>query len=143
LSIENANKHWLCEALFELKELQDRIMDSQTKYFGHLLLKLVGTDTIPFLFITNNGIHLKIVDTVNHFETEFFRIESIDREQCIVTVSLLRALDYEGHDTNLITEIVRLERTSTKRYFDLEYISGIQLFSHDLLIKKIILEPKW
>ncbi|WP_397538255.1 CotY/CotZ family spore coat protein [Rummeliibacillus pycnus] len=143
MSVEDANKHCLCEALLELKKLQDMITNLQTKYYGELLLKLVGTDTIPFFLITNNGCHFRFIDTDKQFETEYFRIESIDRELCCATVSLLRALDFEGHDTFSICDVVKLEKTRTKRSIDLECISGIQLLSPDLLIRKILCEPKW
>lgn len=143
LSIEKGNMNFLCEALCEIKELQDLINDVHTKYYGQLLVKLVGTDTIPFFLITKKGVRLSLIDTENQFETEYFRIESIDRERCRGTVSLLRALDFEGHDTNLIADVVRLERTSTKRSIELAFISAVQLVNLDLLKKKTIIEPKW
>ena len=60
--------------------------------------------------ITHSGAHLSLLDTVKQFETEFFRIEDVDRERCRGTVSLLRAFDYEGNDTNSIADVVRLEK---------------------------------
>jgi len=143
LSIENDNKHYLIESLIELKEIQDIITNSQTKYFDQLLLKLVGTDTVPFFLIMNNGRHLRIIDMTEQFETEYFRIESIDRELRNVTVSLLRALDFEGNDTFSIADVVKLEKTSITRSINLNFISGVQFLSTDLLRGKIIYEPKW
>jgi len=143
LNVMNDHKHYLIDALTEIKEVQDKITNSQTKYFDQLLLTLVGTDTIPFFLIMNNGRHLRFIDIDEQLETEFLRIESIDRELRNVTVSLLRALDFEENDTNLIADVVSLEKTSSKRSINLDFISGVQLLSPDLLRRKIICEPKW
>lgn len=143
MSIENGRKHFLCEALCEIKEVQDIIKDFHSKYYGQLLMKIIGSDTIPFVLIINNGGHLRLIDKVKQFETEFFRIESIDKERCRGTVSLLRAFDFEGLDTNSIADVVRLEKTTTEESIELGSISAIQLLNPDLLNKKIIIEPKW
>lgn len=140
---EYKRNHFLCEALYDIKVLQDVVKDYHSKYFGQLLVKIVGSETIPFFLITQNGTHLRLMDTVKQFETEFFRIEAIDKELCRGTVSLLRAYDYEGHDTNLIAEVVRLERTSTVKSIELSGISAIQLLKPDMLKGKFIIEPKW
>ncbi len=96
-----------------------------------------------FFLITHSGAHLSLLDTVKQFETEFFRIEAVDRERCRGTVSLLRAFDYEGNDTNSIADVVRLEKTSTKKSIELSGISAIQLLKPDMLKGKFIIEPKW
>lgn len=141
--MEKGKKHFVCEALSELKALQDSITGFQSKYFGKLLLKIVGSDTIPFLLITNNGGRLRLVDNEKRVATEHFRIESVDKEYCRVTVSLLRAFDYEGKDTNLIADVVRLERTSIEKTIELCSITAIQLLNTDLFDEKFIIEPKW
>lgn len=142
LSAENGCKHCICDALFELKELQDLINDLQSKYYGQLLLKIVGVDTIPFLLIKSNGDHLSLIDIEKQFETKCFRIESIDEVNCCGTISLLRAFDFEGFDTDSIDEVVRLEKTSIIRMIDLKCFSAIQLLNPNLLCEKIIIEPK-
>lgn len=142
MSVENGSIHFICDALLELKELQDLISDLTSKYYGQLLLKIIGVDTIPFLLIKINGEHLSLIDMEKQFETKCFRIESIDQERCYGTVSLLRAFDFEGYDTDLIDEVVRLEKTKVKRVIDLKSISAIQLLNPNLLCRKIIIEPK-
>ncbi len=143
LKHEKRRNHFLCEALNDIKVLQDIMKDFHSKYFGQLLVKIVGSDTIPFFLITHNGSHLRLMDTVNQFETEYFRIEGVDIERCRGTVSLLRAYDYEGKDTNLIADVVRLERTSTEKSIEFSGISAIQLLKPDMLKGKFIIEPKW
>ncbi len=143
LNSDKKRNHFLCEALSDLKDLQDIMMNFHSKYFGQLLIKIVGSDTIPFFLITHSGAHLSLLDTVKQFETEFFRIEDVDRERCRGTVSLLRAFDYEGNDTNSIADVVRLEKTSTKKSIELSGISAIQLLKPDMLKGKFIIEPKW
>ncbi|MEK4229080.1 hypothetical protein [Solibacillus sp. FSL H8-0538] len=139
----SGSKQFLCESLCEIKELQDLIINFHSKYYGQLLVKIVGTDTIPFFLLTNNGVHLSLIDPVQQFETKYFRIESIDRELCRVTVSLLRSFDFEGNDTTSIADVVRLERTSTIKTVELTSILAIQLLNPNLLKRKIIIEPKW
>ena len=143
LGIEKGRKHFVCEALYDIKALQDIITDFHSKYYGQLLVKIIGSDTIPFFLITHNGAHLRLIDTVKQFETEFFRIEAIDIDRCRGTISLLRAYDYEGNETNVIADVVRLERTSTEKSIELGSISAIQLLNPDLLKKKFTIEPKW
>lgn len=119
------------------------MMNFHSKYFDQLLVKIVGSDTIPFFLITHNGTHLRLMDTVKQFETEFFRIEAVDQEHCRGIVSLLRAFDYEGKDTNNIGDVIRLEKTATKKSIELGSISAIQLLKPDMLKGKFIIEPKW
>lgn len=143
LSVERGRKYCLCEALCDLIALQDLISNYQSKYFGQYLEEVIGGDTIPLLLIKNKGDLLKLVDKTMQFETVFFRIESIDKESCCVTLSLLRGIDYEGHLTNTIADVVRLERTTSKRTIELCDIVAIQRLSPDLLKNNIIIEPKW
>lgn len=143
MSMEKEKKHFVCEALSELKAVQDTITGFQSKYFGQLLLKIVGSDTIPFFLITNNGSRLRLVDKERKVGTEHFRIEAVDREYCRATVTLLRAFDYEGKDTNLVADVIRVERTSIEKTIELGSITAIQLLNTDLLDEKIIIEPKW
>ena len=141
--MEKGKKHFVCEALSELKALQDSITGFQSKYFGQYLLKIVGSDTIPFFLITNNGSRLRLVDNEKRVTTEYFRIESVDKVYCRATVSLLRAFDYGGKETNLIADVVRLERTAIEKTIELGKITAIQLLNTDLLDQKFIIEPKW
>lgn len=143
MRLEKGRKYFVCDALCELKTLQDSIRDFHSKYFGQLLLKIVGSDTIPFFLIMNNGVHLRLLDKEKKIETVHFRIESVDRDYCRATVSLLRALDYEGKDTNMMADVVRLERTSIKKTIELSNVTAIQLLNTDLLGEKIFIEPKW
>ncbi len=75
MSIEKGRKHFVCEALSDIKALQDVITNFHSKYYGQLLMKIVGSDTIPLFLITNNGAHLRLLDTGKQFETEYFRID--------------------------------------------------------------------
>ena len=143
MSMEKGKKHFVCEALSELKTLQDSITGFQSKYFGQLLLKIVGSDTIPFFLITNNGGRLRMVDNEKKVATEYFRIESVDQVYCRATVSLLRAFDFEGNETNLIADVVRVERTAIEKTIELGKITAIQLLNTDLLEGNFIIEPKW
>lgn len=143
MSSERRGNDCLCEALYELKLFQDLIKDSQTKYYGQLLAKIVGTDTLPFFLITKKGDPLSFSDTNECFETSYFRIESIDKEECCATISLLRPLDIEGYLSNSLCDVVRLERTSTCKVVDLTRFCAIQLLETELLTRKVIIEPKW
>lgn len=139
----NISDNSICEALVELKLLQDVLANTPTKYFGHLLSKIVGTDTIPFFLITKKGTPLVLSNLDECFETSFLRIESTSQEKCCTTISLLRPLDIEGKLTNSFCDVVRLEKTSNCKVVDLSCICAIQLLDTELLTRKIIIEPKW
>ncbi|MFJ5771902.1 CotY/CotZ family spore coat protein [Psychrobacillus sp. NPDC093180] len=143
LSSEIKSNQCICDALCELKLLQDLLNNSQTKFFGRLLAKIAGTDTIPLLLITKTGDPLSFSSTEECFETIYFRIESIDKERCCTTISLLRPLDIEGNYSNSFCDLVRLEKTSICKNVDLSRICAIQLLETELLTRKIIIEPKW
>lgn len=143
MSTEIKSNHCLCDALYELKLLQDLLKNSQTKFFGSLLSKIARTDTIPFLLITKKGDPLRFKSTEECFETCYFRIESIDKETCCATISLLRPLDIEGNYSNSFSNLVRLEKTSICKNVDLSLICAIQPLETELLTRKIIIEPKW
>lgn len=143
MSSERKSNDCLCDALYELKLFQDLIKDSQTKYYGQLLAKIVGTDTLPFFLLTKKGHPLSFSDTDECFETSYFRIESIDKEECCATISLLRPLDIEGCLSNSLCDVVRLERTSTCKVVDLTCFCAVQLLETELLTRKVIIEPKW
>ncbi|MCZ8534533.1 CotY/CotZ family spore coat protein [Psychrobacillus psychrodurans] len=141
MSSESCN--YICEAFYELKLLQDFLQDSQTKFFGNLLAKIVGTDTIPFLLTTTKGDLLTISSVQEGFETNYFRIELVDLEKCCVTISLLRPIDIEGNVSNAPCDVVRLEKTSICRVIDTDIICAIQTLETKMLTRKIIIEPKW
>ena len=140
--LEKGKKHFVWDALCELKTLQDSITDFHSKYFGQLLLKIAGSDTIPFFLIMDNGLYLRLRDKEKNLETVYFRIESVDQDYCRATVSLLRALDYEGNNTTDIADVVRLEKTFVSKTIELGNLSALQLLSTDLLKEKILIEPK-
>ena len=113
MGIENCDQRTICEALINLKELQDFIVNNSTPYFGNLLARIVGVDTIPFLLHTENGLfelmgfhHNKFHEKKNVLLTNFFRIESIDKEACCATISLLIPIDIHGHVTNSICDVM-------------------------------------
>lgn len=134
---------FLCDALLEIKYFQDLLEKSSSKYYGHLLLKMLGSDTIPVTFTTNMGSPLSLIEAGTGTETRYFRIEEIDEEKHLIIVSLLRPLDIFGDIANSMSDVVKLEKTTTKNTLCLMLISGVQLFNTTLLTKKMIIEPKW
>jgi Spore coat protein Z len=143
------SKECLYGALQELKSLQDYLAHSSTKYFGKLLARLVGVDTIPFSLLTKKGfLSLKGIDINERmgreesFTTNYFRIESVDQDSCCVTVSLLRPFDVYGNDAYSVCEVMKLEKTSAYVELGLSDICAIQPLEVELLKRKIIIEPK-
>lgn len=143
-------KNCLCEALFELKTLQDLLNHSSTKFFGPLLSKIAGVDTIPFFLIKKDGLlSHKFMDTNENtgeqecFESTFFRLESIDKEKCSAVLSILRPLDVKGEITNSLCEVMKLTKTSKCIEINVSSVCAIQLLDTELLKRKIIVEPKW
>lgn len=145
---QESNEH-LCEVFHELKSLQDYLVNSTTKYFGKILTKLVGVDTIPFYLLTKKGLlTLSGIDRnektgkEEKFKTHYFRIESIDEETCSISVSLLRPFDVYGNDAYSVCEVMKLKKTPACEQVELSDIFGIQLVEVELLKRKIIIEPK-
>ena len=104
---------------------------------------MLGSDTIPVTFTTNMGSPLSLIEAGTGTETRYFRIEEIDEEKHLIIVSLLRPLDIFGDIANSMSDVVKLEKTTTKNTLCLMLISGVQLFNTTLLTKKMIIEPKW
>lgn len=150
----NSNKpehtHSICEALLELKTWQDLLTNSSTKYFGSLLEKIAGVDTIPLLLLKKDGPLSHKVLSKNEksgkhgaFESSFFRLESVDQKKSYAIVSILFPVDFKGNHTNSLYDVMKLEKTSHFIEVDLSYICAIQLLDTTFLKRKIIVEPKW
>ncbi|MBY0121271.1 CotY/CotZ family spore coat protein [Bacillus sp. S/N-304-OC-R1] len=140
----------ICEALSEIKELQDLLTNSSTKYFGNLLGKIAGVDTIPLLLLRKSGPLTHKVFIVNEktgkresFESSYFRLDSINKESRRAWVSVLCPLDFKGDPTNAVQDVIKLIKTSTIIEVDLNLIFAVQLVDTELLKRKIIVEPKW
>ncbi|MFF5997078.1 hypothetical protein AAGS61_20440 [Lysinibacillus sp. KU-BSD001] len=140
---EQQKHSFLCEALEDIKTFQDVLTTSWSKYYGHLLMKIVGSDTIPFCLITTEGTILSLSNATAQIETTYFRLEEIEKQSRHITVSLLRAFDLEDNETNMMKDVVRLEKSTAKATVDLRYITAIQLLDPDLLVRKFYVESKW
>jgi len=140
-------KQTICNALSELKSLQDLLTESSSKYFGSKLSELVGVDTIPFVMYTNEGLLKRVGKDKSKdketFMTSFFRIESINQDRYEAQVSLLRPLDIKGKDTLSMNDLIKLKKTNTFTTIDLSNIHGIQPLDVDYVKRKIIVEPKY
>ena len=134
-------RNGLYDALFDLKRLQDLLANSWSKYYGHLFSKLVGSDTIPFYFITKECKPFTVINPKTHNATSYFRIETIEKSQ--VTLTPLRALDLDDKDTNVMQEVMRLEKTEAKLTIDIRSMLAVQLLEPALLGGKFYIESKW
>jgi hypothetical protein len=149
MDIEKKSESCICEALIELKSLQDFLVHSPTKYFGNLLAKIAGTDTIPFLLMTKDGFFSHTITVIHEngekecFESKYFRIESIDKERCCVFLTVLRPLNFKGEHANEHCQVIKLVKTSECIEIDLSCICAIQILDTELLKRQIIIEPKW
>ncbi|MFD1735479.1 CotY/CotZ family spore coat protein [Bacillus salitolerans] len=140
----------VCEALVILKSQQDQLEGCPTDCFSSLLAKLLKVDTIPFMLYTPNGGPLELAGfeheqytiCTKYFHTRFFRIESIDKENCCAKISLLRPVDLEGYSATSICEVAYLERTKICTVVDLNCFCAVQCLDVELM-RKIIIEPKW
>ncbi|MBS4216939.1 hypothetical protein KHA96_01265 [Bacillus sp. FJAT-49711] len=144
---KNNVKHSICNVLLDLKNMQDLLTESSSKFLSKTLSDLVGVDTIPFIMYTNGDLFKRMGrDKTNNdetFITSYFRIESIDQENSRTHVSLLRPLNIHGEDTQLMSDLIMLKKTAASTDIDLSQINGIQPLDIDYLKRKIIIEPKW
>ena len=133
----------LCEALVDAKALQDLLANSWSPYFGHLFFKIVGSDTIPVLFMTKEGGRLCVSDVKTQMETSYFRIEEVNQALRRVRLSLLQGFNIEGQTINDLKDIVRLEKSSAEVWIDLRDIAAFQLLSPNLVGRVLYTESKW
>lgn len=136
------------DALFELKKLQDFLSDTSTPFLGRILDKLIATDTIPVILLTDYGLFEMSGRVFNEkkksfecFTTPFFRLESIDKGADCARLSLLLPFDINKKPTKC--EVIKLAKTPICVEVDLSCICGVQVLSTELLKRKIIIEPKW
>lgn len=140
---QDHTKHHLCEALEDIKKFQDMLTTSWSKYYDHLFIKMLGTDTIPFVLMTTEAKMLRLTDSTEKIDTMYFRIEEIDSVQKHLKVSLLRAFDLEDNETTSLKDVVRLEKTTATANVDLCFISAVQLVVTQLLSSEFYVESKW
>ncbi|MGP7817101.1 CotY/CotZ family spore coat protein [Niallia sp. 01092] len=146
---ESCHRDCICKAMAELKEIQDMITGSSTKYFGKLLSNLIKVDTLPFILLTENGalslsgFHFnKSLQKEECFQTSFFRIEETDVHSCCATVSLLLPINILGESKYSLSDVIILKRTNQCAVIDLSCICAIQVLDFELMKRDIIIEPK-
>lgn len=150
LDKEIEQKSCISDILTDIKELQDLIIHSRTKYFGKLLAKVAGVDTIPIILQTSDC-RLKLMGhyinehtcSEEPFHTVFFRIQEIDKKKNCATVELLLPLNIHGEYTDELCDTLLLRRTADCSTIDLSCLCGVQPLDTDLMKRKIIIEPKW
>lgn len=149
MMVEHRSDHCMTDALNELLKFQQFIQDYSIPYFGKLLGKIVGTDTIPIMLQTEDGfLQLMGIDKKGDkhpsmFFTRFFRIEEVDIERNCAIVTLLRSLNIDGEDTDQLCDMVKLVKTNICETIDLSSLYGVQPLDPAYLRRKIIIEPKW
>ncbi|WP_174732467.1 CotY/CotZ family spore coat protein [Mesobacillus harenae] len=145
----NSGGSCVCEALGELKEFQDMIAESNTKFFGRLLHKTIGTDSIPFLLFNQKGLLMLDGFGINqkkgkkeHVKSQYFLLKEIDKANCRAKISLLKPMIIHDSSENLLCDVIKLEKTGVCIEIDLSGLCAIQLLDIDLLKRKIVIEPK-
>ncbi|XQY93646.1 CotY/CotZ family spore coat protein [Metabacillus sp. HB246100] len=138
----------LYDALYAIKEQQDQLQGSPTSCYSSLFKKLFRIDTIPFILYSKSGAfelaglkYRNTKDDHDHFITNFFRVEHLDKING-ATLSLLRPILLCQTKKYDICHVDRLERTNICVTVDLSYFCAIQCLDLTLL-KEIVIEPKW
>lgn len=139
---QDHTRHQLYEALEDIKKFQDALTNTWSKYYDHLLVKLLGTDTIPFVLMTKDSKLLRLTNSKEKVDTVYFRIESIEYQKKQLELTLLRAFDHEEKETTSMRDVVRLEKTAAVATVDLRYISAVQLVTAHYLTQDYYVE-KW
>ncbi len=137
-------------ALIELKEIQEFLIQTSTPFLGKILGKLAGIDTIPFMLLTEKGefklsgmVDNHITNEKEYFTTSYYRVNSIENGATCVNLTLLRPINIENETVDSFCEVVKLEKTPVCVEVDLSCICGLQILDPYLLMRKIIIEPKW
>ncbi|MBS4192702.1 hypothetical protein KHA94_21405 [Bacillus sp. FJAT-49705] len=138
------------DALLEIIKLQNLLSNISTPYLGSLLGRLFKVDTIPFMLFTKKGIYNVSSHFINNdsigqecFTTSFFRVNSFEKGTRCANITLLRPFDINNRPVTDLCEVYRLEKTPFCTEIDLSCICGLQCLDTDLLMRKIIIEPKW
>lgn len=127
-----------------LKQQQDQLKGMKTDICSSLLAKLFDGDTIPIMLKTDSE-YFEAAGLKDNcpFMTKYFRIENIDEDKNVVTLSLLQPFDICQGVTTCFNELYHLERSDTYATLRIDSISAIQCLDIDLMTKKVIIEPKW
>ena len=133
----------LYEALEDIKKIQDILTNTWSKYYDYWFINMLGTDTIPFTLMTTEAKLLCLRDEKEKIETNYFRIEEIDKQSHQMKVTLLKACDIEGSEASSLKDVVKLEKTKATAIVYLHSISAVQLVSTKLFDCEYYIESKW
>lgn len=123
----------LQQPLRELLFIQNQLCQ-QSKYFGPLLQRKLGTDTFPFVLMATEGERLTIDGVC------FFRIEAVEDSR--ILIRLLQGYSATGEVTTVFYETTYLVKTEQIVAVPLQMIAAIQL--SDLPLQdQFFIESKW
>ncbi|RSL30804.1 spore coat protein [Salibacterium salarium] len=139
----------VCDAVTAIKKAQDEVDnngrgDCRNNCFNSLLSpngNTNGLDTVPFILQTKKGEYFYSVGAIGRndcFQTIFFRVESVDEDNCCATLSMLRPdsdLDFDKCcvDPTSICDVDELERTRYCIEVDLDCFCSIQCLDPNLV----------
>lgn len=150
-------KSCVCNVLTELVEAQIRLKKFlYCKYFRHMLTERKGEGLVPFMLYSKDEVDMPfkiniltvegndITDKISCIKTSFFGVESINRDTCCARIVLLRAVDFDGNETDKTEELFRLENTGNCIEIDAACFCAIQCLDPRLINRELpIIEPKW
>ncbi|MFZ4450774.1 CotY/CotZ family spore coat protein [Salibacterium aidingense] len=140
----------VCSAVAAIKKAQDEAENNnngscRNNCFNKMLLSGNGNnnglDTIPFVLQDKNGDYFSATGAIGKkdcFQTVFFRVESIDKDTCCATLSMLAPdchLDFDKCcvDPVSLCDVDELERTRHCIEVDLKCFCAIQCLDPDLV----------
>ncbi|WP_246031555.1 CotY/CotZ family spore coat protein [Salibacterium salarium] len=139
----------VCDTVAAIKKAQDEAEDNDSRNcrnrcFDSLLSPTSnnnGLDTIPFILQDKKGNYFSAtggIGTNDCFQTIFFRVQSIDKDSCCATLSMLLPdcdLDFDKCcvDPTSLCDIEELERTRYCIEVDLDCFCSIQCLDPNLV----------
>lgn len=131
----------ICNEMEQLLDEQQRLSLEGFRF----VCENIGFDTIPFILSNGKSPFETFGRTRNghFFTTQVFRLESLDRNHCCATLSLLLPVDMDGCPVDLCDDVYALIKTDICIIVDLNCFCTIQPLSPRLVNRALpIVEPK-
>ncbi|SFP52941.1 CotY/CotZ family spore coat protein [Salibacterium halotolerans] len=147
--VRHSKDHCVCDTLLHIKKAQDEAEERnnpgcRNSCYSSLLSgqnNNNGRDTVPFLLQGKDGSYLHAVGSIGErycFQTVFFRVEKVSKEDCCAVLSLLRPdcpIDFDKCcvDPWSLCDVEELSRTRECIHVDLKCFCTVQCLDPELV----------
>lgn len=135
-----AQESLIYKAMKRLLEEQEMISFQNVNF--RYVSNAIKKDTIPFSFLPNDQ-NESFVAYYKNIATKYFRLDKLDAKTGLAELSLLEAINMEGHPVNPSEEFYALRRTNAKIIINVNQFHDIQVYPLEFINRPLpIIEPK-